>query len=1012
MIRMTRFVAALAIVAAAIHVPAHMQAAQGPPQDSLRGRASDARRTNNLYIVQLAEFPVSSYTGGVPGFQATKPNRGQKINPNNPNVIGYAGYLDRRHTEVVNRVGGRKVYDYRYSFNGFAAELTEGQAQALRGVAGVLAVTKDQLIDVDTSSTPTFLGLDAPGGLWSQLGGVQSAGEDVIIGVIDSGIWPESASFSDRTGTNPNGKGGKLSYRHIPGWHGHCIEGEAFPDDSCNQKLIGARHFNEAWGGDEGVEAERPWEFTSARDYNGHGTHTSSTAGGNSGVVATGPASIFGKISGIAPRARIAMYKALWSTQDGATASGFGADLVAAIDQAVADGVDVINYSISGSQTNFLDAAEVSFLFAADAGVFVSTSAGNAGTVGSVAHPSPWVATVAAGTHNRDGQGSVTLGNGATYNGASVAAAFGPAPLIDAEAAGLPGANATFVALCYSANDNAGTPVLDPAKVAGKIVVCERGVTGRTAKSAAVKAAGGVGMILMNTSANSLNADLHYVPTVHVSHLDRAAIEAYAAIPGATAKINQSTLIYNAPAPFTAGFSSRGPLTAGGGDLLKPDLMAPGNDILAATAPPSSFGQSFNVYSGTSMSAPHVAGLAALLKDLHEDWSPMAIKSALMTSGTDVLDGGTPAPNTNPVLIFRQGAGHVVPNRAADPGLVYDSNINDWLAFLCGKTTGVNPATCNALVAAGYSLDASDFNSASIAIGDLAGVQTVKRTVTNVGAGTATYSYTLTGMAGFTVEVSPATLVVGPGESASYTVNITRTTATLNAYTGGQLTWSDGVHAVRSPIVVRPVALAAPAQVSGTGGPINYNVTFGYDGPFTATARGLIAATTTSGTVADDPDDTFAPVAGPDVIAIPITITAGTTHARFSLFDSHVSPASDIDLYVYRGTTLVGASTTGTSQEEVNLVNPTAGDYTAYVHGWGVPGTANFTFFHWLLGSVAAGNMTVTAPAAATTGGTGTIGLTFSGLASGTKYLGSVAYGDGVNPLPVNPTIVRVDTAP
>jgi hypothetical protein len=1012
MIRMTRFVAALAIVAAAIHVPAHMQAAQGPPQDSLRGRASDARRTNNLYIVQLAEFPVSSYTGGVPGFQATKPNRGQKINPNNPNVIGYAGYLDRRHTEVVNRVGGRKVYDYRYSFNGFAAELTEGQAQALRGVAGVLAVTKDQLIDVDTSSTPTFLGLDAPGGLWSQLGGVQSAGEDVIIGVIDSGIWPESASFSDRTGTNPNGKGGKLSYRHIPGWHGHCIEGEAFPDDSCNQKLIGARHFNEAWGGDEGVEAERPWEFTSARDYNGHGTHTSSTAGGNSGVVATGPASIFGKISGIAPRARIAMYKALWSTQDGATASGFGADLVAAIDQAVADGVDVINYSISGSQTNFLDAAEVSFLFAADAGVFVSTSAGNAGTVGSVAHPSPWVATVAAGTHNRDGQGSVTLGNGVTYNGASVAAAFGPAPLIDSEAAGLPGANATFVALCYSANDNAGTPVLDPAKVAGKIVVCERGVTGRTAKSAAVKAAGGVGMILMNTGANTLNADLHYVPTVHVSHLDRAAIEAYAAIPGATAKINQSTLIYNAPAPFTAGFSSRGPLTAGGGDLLKPDLMAPGNDILAATAPPSSFGQSFNVYSGTSMSAPHVAGLAALLKDLHEDWSPMAIKSALMTSGTDVLDGGTPAPNTNPVLIFRQGAGHVVPNRAADPGLVYDSNINDWLAFLCGKTTGVNPATCNALVAAGYSLDASDFNSASIAIGDLAGVQTVKRTVTNVGAGTATYSYTLTGMAGFTVEVSPATLVVGPGESASYTVNITRTTATLNAYTGGQLTWSDGVHAVRSPIVVRPVALAAPAQVSGTGGPINYNVTFGYDGPFTATARGLIAATTTSGTVADDPDDTFAPVAGPDVIAIPITITAGTTHARFSLFDSHVSPASDIDLYVYRGTTLVGASTTGTSQEEVNLVNPTAGDYTAYVHGWGVPGTANFTFFHWLLGSVAAGNMTVTAPAAATTGGTGTIGLTFSGLASGTKYLGSVAYGDGVNPLPVNPTIVRVDTAP
>ena len=170
MLRFTRLFAALAVMAAAIQMPAHMQAAQDSPRGSVRADA--ARRTNNLYIVQLAEFPVSSYTGGVPGFQATKPNRGQKLNPNNPNVIGYAGYLDARHNEALARVGGRKVYDYRYSFNGFAAELTEGQAQALRNVAGVLAVTKNELVTMDTSSTPAFLGLDAQGGLWSQLGGV------------------------------------------------------------------------------------------------------------------------------------------------------------------------------------------------------------------------------------------------------------------------------------------------------------------------------------------------------------------------------------------------------------------------------------------------------------------------------------------------------------------------------------------------------------------------------------------------------------------------------------------------------------------------------------------------------------------------------------------------------------------------------------------------------------------------------------------------------------------------
>jgi Subtilase family/Fibronectin type-III domain/Peptidase inhibitor I9/PA domain len=1009
MFRLIRYAAALAVLAAAVQVPAHLQAAQDSQDSRSAPRDNGAGRTNNLYIVQMLEFPVGSYTGGVPGFAATKPGRGQKINPNNPNVIGYAGYLDGRHTAALDRVGGRKVYDYRYSFNGFAAELTEAQAQVLRSVAGVVAVTKDELRTVDTSSTPTFLGLTAPGGLWEVLGGVKSAGENVIIGVVDSGIWPESLSFTDRTG--PNGSAtqdGKLSYRHLPGWHGHCIEGEAFPEDSCNQKLIGARYFNEAWGGDEGIEAERPWEFTSPRDYNGHGTHTSSTAGGNSGVVTTGAAAVFGPISGIAPRARIATYKALWSTQDGALASGFNSDLVAAIDQAVADGVDVINYSVSGSSTNFLDPAEVSFLFAADAGVFVSTSAGNAGITGSVAHPGPWVATVAAGTHNRDGRGSVTLGNGTTYNGASVAAAFGPAPLIDAEAAGLPGADATAVRLCFTATDNGGDPVLDPAKVAGKIVVCDRGVSGRTNKSAAVKQAGGVGMILLNTNINSINADLHFVPSVHVIVDHRAAIKAYAATAGATAKINQSTLVYDAPAPFTAAFSSRGPLAAGGGDVLKPDLMAPGNDILAATAPPSSFGQSFNVYSGTSMSAPHVAGLAALLKDLHEDWSPMMIKSALMTSGTDVLD----ASLSIATRIFRQGAGHVVPNGAMDPGLVYDSNILDWLAMLCGKTTGVNPATCSSLVAAGYSLDASDLNSASIAIGDVAGVQTIQRRVTNVGFGEATYTPSVSGVTGFTVAVTPPTLSIGPGETESFEVTLTRTTAGLNAYAGGQLTWSDGSHNVRSPIVVRPVALAAPAQVSGTGGPINYTVKFGYDGPFTATARGLIPATTNTGSVADDPADEFDPE-GEGVASFPFTIAAGTTYARFSLFDSDVAPASDLDLYVIRKSdgVLVGASGTGTSTEEVNLLNPAAGDYTAYVHGWGVPapGPATFTLFSWLLGSADAGNMNVTAPATATTGGSGTIGLTFTGLTPGTKYLGSVAYGDGVSALPVNPTIVRVD---
>jgi hypothetical protein len=972
------------------------------------GAGAPAR--SNVYIVQMIDPPSVANTG-TPAFAATKPARGQKIDPDSAPVVSYSQYLDRRHDEAIAAIGGaRKLYDYRHTLNGFAAELSDRQAEALRRVAGVIAVNRDELVKVDTATTPQFLGLTANDGLWNLVGGVGRAGEDIIIGDIDSGIWPEIDSFSDRADDDHHGKDhgkdkGHRSYRHLPGWHGKCHPAEAWKRSNCNEKLIGARHFDAAWGGDAGLKEALPWEYASPRDYNGHGTHTASTAGGNHNVETTGPATAIGRISGMAPRARIAVYKALYSTEDASEASGFTSDLVAAIDQAVADGVDVINYSISGTSTNFLDAAEIAFLNAADAGVFVSASAGNDGpTAGTVAHPSPWITTVAAGTHNRDGKGSATLGNGATYQGSSFATAVASRPLINSTAAGLAGADPTAVRLCFADVDNGGQAVLDPAKVAGKIVVCERGTNARVNKSLAVQQAGGVGMILVNVAPSSLNADFHFVPTVHVADTVRTAIENYAASPGATASIAKSTLVLNVPAPFTASFSSRGPLAAGAGNLLKPDVIAPGQDILAAVAPPGNHGLSFNVYSGTSMSAPHVSGLAALLKQLHQDWSPMMIKSALMTTGTDVLDG----PNTDPTVIFSQGAGHVAPNTAADPGLVYDSDANDWLAFLCGTTTGVNPAVCSDLSASGYSLAPSDMNGPSIAIGALPGTETVTRRVTNVGWRNATYTASVTGMAGATVTVSPPTLMVRAGRTRSFTVTITRTTAALNSYIGGQLVWSDGNHSVRIPIVARPVALAAPGEVSGPASGLSYPVQFGYTGAFAAAARGLVAASTAAGTVVDDPGDSFSPT-GPGVTAITVEVPAGMSYARFSLFDSSVTPASDLDLYVFRGTTFVGGSGSGTSNEEVDVLNPPAGSYTVYVHGFNVtPGvTASFTLFKWLLPPTAAGNMTVSAPTSAVTGGPGTIAVSFSGLVPGTKYLGSVAY-SGVAGLP-DPTIVRVD---
>lgn len=969
-----------------------------PPATLAAGDTGSAKAhftKGGVYIVQLADLPVVVYDGSVKGYKATAPNAGKKIDPNATDVVRYAGYLTGKHDAALKSVGGAtKLYSYVYAYNGFAAKLTAGQANKLAAADGVVAIAPDQLREVDTSSTPTFLGLDATDGLWDMLGGVDRAGEGIIIGVVDSGIWPESLSFSDRTGLNGNAtKDGKLSFQQIPGWHGKCTPGEGWNASNCNQKLIGAQYFNASWGGSAAVEAERPWEFQSTRDYNGHGTHTSSTAGGNHGVTATGPAAVFGTISGMAPRARVAMYKALWSTQDASTASGFTGDLVAAIDTAVHDGVDVINYSISGSRTSFLDAAEVSFLFAAAAGVFVAASAGNSGpTTATVAHPSPWITTVAAGTHNRSGQGSATLGNGTTYFGASLATAVGPVPLVDSTTAGLAGAPQAEVDLCYPGR-------LDPADVAGKIVVCDRGVIARVDKSLAVAIAGGVGMILLNTSVSSLNADFHFVPTVHLQDTDKAAVDAYAATAGATATINAATITFADPAPFTAAFSSRGPLQAGGGDLLKPDVIAPGQDILAAVAPPGSAGRDFNLFSGTSMSSPHVAGLAALLKDLHPNWSPAAIKSALMTTGFDVLD------SSGASRIFRQGAGHVAPNWAADPGLVFPAGFNDWRGFLrsqklCTFCFGSSPAPV---------FDPSDLNGASIAIGDLAGVQTVTRRVTNVGGGPATYDASVSGMSGITTVVSPASFSINPGETKSFTVTFTAAGAALNAYTGGQLTWSDGSHSVRVPMVVRPVALAAPASVSGTGGQIDYSVTFGYTGAFSATARGLVPAATESRTVVDDQTDGACSLTTPNAQLHSVVVPAGSTYARFSLFDAFTDGNDDLDLCVFLGAANKGSSGSGTSAEEVNLVNPDPGTYTVVVQGWGTDGPdAQYTLFSWVLGSTDAGNMVVSAPASATLGSTGTISLTFSGLAAATKYLGSVAYG-GIAGLP-NPTIVRVDT--
>ena len=945
-----------------------------------------SRKQPPVYIVQLGEYPVASYAGGRPGLPATRPAKGSKIDPNAPNVRNYVTFLDNRHAAVLRAAGvalEAKFYDYRYTFNGFAAVLTPDQAARISRMNGVVSVTRDELRQPLTDNTPSFLGLSGPGGLWAQGGGVGSAGENVIIGLVDTGIWPEHPSFSDQSdlADRPGSAGKRLRVYGLPpaGWHGTCQSGESWSKDDCNNKLIGARYFLAGFG-HFGIIAD---DYRSARDADGHGSHTASTAGGNASV----DPSIFGRdlgvatISGMAPRARIAMYKACWNDQGCALT-----DLVASIDAAVADGVDVINYSIGFDAPSLLFPDAAAFLNAADAGVFVATSAGNAGpdrkTVGSPS-TAPWVTSVAASTHSREFRNTVTLGNGATFIGGSITRGVGAARLVDG------GEN------CPDG--------LDPASVTGAIVLCLR-VTGipRVDHGAGVATAGGVGMILYDPpQVNVTPTDNHLVPTSHVSGADGEAIADYIASAGAsaTATLSAGSAAPNPGAPEMAVFSARGPNGAAP-DIIKPDVTAPGVQVLGANTPTpflGAAGQLFQAIQGTSMSSPHVAGVAALLVQLHPDWTPAMIRSALMTTGhQDVLkeDGVTPADP------FDFGAGHIRPLPAANPGLAYDAGLMDYQRFLCGA--GALSATDPTCIAVG-SIDPSDLNLPSIGIGELAGTQTVARRVTNVGSA-GTYSVAFEAPPGIDVLVSPSQLTLAAGESANYEVTFTSVPGVaFDEWTFGSLTWSDGTHDVRSPIAVKPVALIAPAEFSGSGasGTGEWEISFGYTGPFETPVHGLVPAATETNTVVDDPADDIevALVTGIGIEEHTISVSAGTRHLRIALFDEETDGNDDLDLYLYDPDgNLVAESTTPTSAEQVDVSAPTVGDWKLIVHGWQTDGPdAQYTLFSWVLGDADAGNLTASAPASAVAGATATVHIEWTGLSADTRYLGSVGYSDGVD---------------
>lgn len=533
-------------------------------------------------------------------------------NGNGSNTTTYIVFMDPARMPAVHRTPAHwhaahleslsidpsrhLLYSYSAAAHGFAAALLPGHLPLLRGSPEVLQVVPDEVFQLHTTRSPEFLGLLTPA-YQPAIGNLEAATHDVVIGVLDTGVWPESPSFAGGNLPPPPAR-----------WKGVCEAGVDFPPSLCGRKLVGARSFSRglhaANGGAIGVGKRT---FRSARDRDGHGTHTATTAAG--AVVAN--ASLLGYATGtargMAPGARVAAYKVCWPE------GCLGSDILAGIDAAVADGVGVLSLSLGGgSAPYFRDTVAVGAFGAAAAGVFVSCSAGNSGPSGAtVSNSAPWVATVGAGTLDRDFPAYVTLPTGVRLPGVSLYAGPSPSP----RPAMLPllygGGRDNASKLCLS-----GT--LDPAAVRGKIVLCDRGVNARVEKGAVVKAAGGAGMILANTAASGeeLVADSHLLPAVAVGRMVGDKIREYAARgrgggrPMAMLSFG-GTVLGVRPSPVVAAFSSRGPNTVVP-EILKPDMIGPGVNILAAwtgVAGPTGLAKDgrrthFNIISGECPTVP------------------------------------------------------------------------------------------------------------------------------------------------------------------------------------------------------------------------------------------------------------------------------------------------------------------------------------------------------------------------------------------------------------------------
>lgn len=820
-----------------------------------------------VWLVELAASPVATYEGGAPGLARTRPRGGDNLDTGAPAARAYRGYLRGRRNAFLARLRqaiGRRAevaYTYELANNGLALELTAAEAAAAGALADVVRIAPDETRELQTDRGPAWIGAEAVWQGTATPGAVESRGEGMLVGVIDTGINPKNPSFA---ATGDDG------FTHS--WNGSYLGvcdpagGDYDPAFPCNDKLVGA------WGYEDGENGPSPI------DYEGHGSHVASTAVGNVTDVTrpTPSGDIPVTISGVAPHANLIVYAACCRVSA----------LAAAIEQAIEDGVDVINYSIGGDAPSdpWGDFDTVGFLRARAAGIFVAVAAGNKGSgPATVASPgdAPWVTSVAAATHDRIMRTTLAdLAGGDTappddLTGTSMSGAVGSAPIVSAGDFGEP--------LCRGDAEPPPGATDQPRpsdRYAGKIVVCDRGEIARLQKAENVKALGAVGFVLANTAAEGeqTNEDAYAIPGVHLGVAAANALRAWLGSGSGHAAAIQASVVASDPAraDVLASFSSRGPSRAA--DVLAPSLTAPGVNIFAANGTGGAV--SWGLLSGTSMASPHVAGAAALVAATRPAWTPGQIQSALLTTAaTTVLDSDGRTPATP----YGAGSGRVDVAAAVGAGLLLDE---EEFAF-----AAADPVQDG---------DPRTLNLPSLSDQACNGSCSWTRVVSSPLDRTMNWAAAVPSDPGLVLEVTPASFSLAPGASRTVTVSADASSVPVGQAGFGALVLTPddpSVPTARLPVaaVNGLVAKVVTRTRRNAGSRVVPGLRADTVTDPRATVNGLVRAATQ--VLAISPDPTPGLVYDTGAATRTITVAAG---ARRLVAEVIATTASDVDLFVGR----------------------------------------------------------------------------------------------------------------